>query len=500
MNKYDRIKKANAFIQFVKFLKKFNGKEFSIEWVKRCFPNRFSLQPSNFHIELCKILNNLIYDESFNKICISAPRGSAKSTYSSFALPIYCIFNRPDRFRYIVILSDSFDQAKKFLQDIRYSLESFCHKANTRQIILKNNVCIEALGSGCRIRGRRFLQFRPDLIIVDDAQSNQDMLSEVEREKSFEWFTREVLPAGSTRCKYLVIGTMLHPDCILGKLEKIPGWVNYKFKALEFPENVDAWKNWYLSYRLSNNNERENLLKYLSDNKEFFEKGGKSIWPEKWSVSDLMRLWLDLGESVFATEYQQESSFSLIGAYFSEDIVRTSIISEVVNPNGFIIRFQGCDPSAAKTDTSDFTSHIWGGLTKEGRIVVWSYSGREKNFIDRILYIAKTFQPNYLVIEENATLNLLVNLIHDKLKEMNLNNDITLVSKYWNIPKQVRIKYLTTYLNQGLLKICEHPLSGIEIDNTELIHELYQWPKSKHDDAIDCLSSTIFALSKIISI
>ena len=54
---------------------------------------------------------------------------------------------------------------------------------NTSVIVLSNNVKIEAIGSGKKIRGRRHRNFRPDLIVLDDIENDENVNTLEKQEK-----------------------------------------------------------------------------------------------------------------------------------------------------------------------------------------------------------------------------------------------------------------------------------------------------------------------------
>ena len=54
----------------------------------------------------------------------------------------------------------------------------------------RNGVKVTALGAGQKIRGRRNKAMRPDIIVVDDIENDENTQSEDSRQKLFDWFTK----------------------------------------------------------------------------------------------------------------------------------------------------------------------------------------------------------------------------------------------------------------------------------------------------------------------
>ena len=134
---------------------------------------------------------------------------------------------------YEIILSDSSEQAEGFLSDIKTELEE---NAALREdfgelegrvwkasvILLSNGVKIEALGAGKKIRGRRHKQWRPDLILCDDLENDENVNTPEQRKKLRDWFYKAVSKAGDTYTDIVYIGTLLHYDALLANVAKNP--------------------------------------------------------------------------------------------------------------------------------------------------------------------------------------------------------------------------------------------------------------------------------------
>ncbi len=70
------------------------------------------------------------------------------------------------------------------------------------------------------IRGVRHYQHRPDLIILDDIEDLNSTRTLENRNKTFEWFTREIVPLGDMDTRIVMVGNLLHEDCLMMRLRK----------------------------------------------------------------------------------------------------------------------------------------------------------------------------------------------------------------------------------------------------------------------------------------
>lgn len=190
------------------------------------------------------------------RLCVLAPRGSAKTTWTTFVLPIHTALHR--REPYILLTAETGDQARSYLEAIRRELDGNLELARDYphvcgvgpvwrgdRLRLKNGVELAAIGTGGRIRGKKAGASRPSLIIVDDPQNKEHVLSELMRQRSWDWLTKELLPAGSPRTNVLVLGTALHRDGIVCRLQRTAGWESRVFKAIvQWPKRMDLWNRW----------------------------------------------------------------------------------------------------------------------------------------------------------------------------------------------------------------------------------------------------------------
>ncbi|MFQ9653577.1 MAG: hypothetical protein ACLRZZ_28360 [Enterocloster sp.] len=102
---------------------------------------------------------------------------------------------------YPIILSDSSDQAEGFLENIRVEFEengliredfgNLQGKVWRNNVILTTtNIKVEAIGSGKKIRGRKHRNWRPDLLVLDDIENDENVRTAEQRSKLSNWFNK----------------------------------------------------------------------------------------------------------------------------------------------------------------------------------------------------------------------------------------------------------------------------------------------------------------------
>lgn len=68
------------------------------------------------------------------------------------------------------------------------------------------------------VRGIKFKEYRPDLIILDDIEDINSTRTKEARDKIHAWFTGEIIPLGDPATKIIVLGNFLHEYSLVGRL------------------------------------------------------------------------------------------------------------------------------------------------------------------------------------------------------------------------------------------------------------------------------------------
>jgi|TARA_R110001583_G_scaffold11382_2_gene51572 predicted phage terminase large subunit-like protein len=202
---------------------------------KYCFPTALAKDTPEFHRDIYKELK----DEETKRVLIAAPRGTAKSTVCSLIFPLYKIAHKKEtEDLFIVIVSESQAQSINFLSRIKYHLEhsdnfrhifgDFSSKTARRwtntDVVLRNGTRIIAVGTGQRVRGFIEGDTRPNVIIVDDFESELNAFTPEGRTKNRKWMTEAVIPSLSDEGRIIMIGTVISEDCFLYWAKDSPAW------------------------------------------------------------------------------------------------------------------------------------------------------------------------------------------------------------------------------------------------------------------------------------
>jgi phage terminase large subunit-like protein len=205
-------------------------------------------------------------DKYFSKdkrILIESFRGSAKSTIMEW-LVIYIAalgtFPGFGTVGFCAFIGDSAENGVKgFFRNIQAKIDQSeflrslldVPRKTDSEMELKNKDGVElylkGFGASTNIRGVRYKNMRPSMVIVDDITTNEAKTSEAIQNTINGNFYQSILPAmHPTRFKIFVIGTPIGPQDIIHQLSVNPSWAVHKFPICEkYPcseeEFVGAW-------------------------------------------------------------------------------------------------------------------------------------------------------------------------------------------------------------------------------------------------------------------
>ena len=299
------------------------------------FPHHITTASPRFHDEILALIN-----QDAN-VGVAAPRGHAKSTIVSLVYLAWCVVT--ERHHYMILISDTYSQSVGFINTLRQELEEnpilrwlygelHGNIWQDGKFETSTGVMVQARAYGMKIRGLKYRQYRPELLLFDDLENDESVQNIEQRDKLKNWFTRAALPALAKNGRAVVIGTILHGDSLLMNIisqnGEFAGWVTKLYKAL----NVDVL------------------------NREY------ALWPKMYSVQELKDMRDNpnnpnyKGSLVFAQEYQNEPIDEM------DAIIRKKwidITSEPLAPH-ILKRAIACDPAISKHDTADFFAKVRG--------------------------------------------------------------------------------------------------------------------------------------------
>lgn len=120
------------------------------------------------------------------------------------------------------------------------------------RIVLSNGVCIQALGRDQSILGLKYLDWRPDAVLIDDVEPADETRSEAEKLKTWNWFTRALVPSldSPVNSWIRVLGTRRGALSLSERLETA-GWPTSKYPIETVGERGERAATWEAKFPLS---------------------------------------------------------------------------------------------------------------------------------------------------------------------------------------------------------------------------------------------------------
>ncbi len=203
--------------------------ERSHEWFFSLYLGEYLMYPSApFQQEIFELTE----DPSVNHAVIVAFRGSGKSTIVTMSYPIWAILGLQQK-KFVLLLSQTQSQARMHLANIKREFESnellradygpleesSDEWGSTSLVLSRYGARISAASTDQSIRGIRHGKHRPDLIICDDVEDLMSVKTFESRNKTHNWLTGEVIPAGDNKTKLIMVGNLLHEDSLLMRVK-----------------------------------------------------------------------------------------------------------------------------------------------------------------------------------------------------------------------------------------------------------------------------------------
>lgn len=197
------------------------------EWFKYYFPNYCSAPSADFHKRATRrIFKNMEWFE-----CRCWSRELAKSTRTMMEVLYLILLGKKKN---VILVSNSEDNAKRLLEPFRAQLDSnqriindygaqrSAFKWADAEFKTKKGVSFRAIGAGQSPRGTRNDAARPDVILIDDIDTDQDCLNPEIIRKKANWIFDALIPTRAINVPLLIIacGNIISEYCCMTEMAK----------------------------------------------------------------------------------------------------------------------------------------------------------------------------------------------------------------------------------------------------------------------------------------
>lgn len=322
-----------------------------------------------------------LYASDHKQCMVIAPRDHAKSTALTYDYTMASVCFRAAS--YVIIIGSTEPKAAEQLsniseeirtnEDLRrdFDIVEFESEQKT-EIIVRcgdgHRFRILARGAEQKIRGAMWNGMRPDLIVCDDMEDDEQVENKDRRVKFRRWFFRAAKQALSKRGKIRVHGTILHEDSLLSRLRVNNVWKHLFYKA-------------HRSY---------------SDFSDL-------LWPERWTEADLREKQKEFEQDGDGPGYSQEflnTPLDSNEAYLTQDGFIPMTVEDHEKPKRKIC---GADFAITKKDSANQTAFTCGGQSTDNLIhIIGHVAGRLKTdeWVDLMFDFDSRWEPEFWVVEK----------------------------------------------------------------------------------------------------
>ena len=382
------------------------------------------------------------------------PREHGKTVRWSFAYVLWRVLT--GRAKYVLLIGASGDSARENLINIKTELEDnelLIEDFGLQQgkvwrddrIELVNGTCIQCKGAGASMRGTRFRQYRPELIILDDVLKDDAVDSPTQRNKIHRWLKRVVFNLGKSAF-IIWVNTIFHNDDPISRL----------FREVE----AGTLKRW-IGVRLS-----------------CLRPDNTPLWPEYWSVEDFNEKKSSIGVAAFSTEYCNEPLSD------EERIVCREWIEEhryAELPERSKLRFyMGIDPATGAHDGTAMcpvAQHIETGVLYV--LPGFCETCTEQKTVEEAVLFHKMWQFASIGWESVVFSAIYGKYVQKLAAEKSVYLPISPIT-VGNVPKTLRVRSYSMLIQNGFIRF---PVRG----TSKLEQQLEEFPLGAFDDYCDAL-------------
>ncbi len=429
------------------------------------------------------------------QVAVAAPRGHAKSTSVTLTFTLAAmLFGFRD---YCLIVSQTLGQSKEFLRNIAnilqeneeiktlFGIQTPFVTENQETIIVqqidtdgtKRQFRISCKGSEQALRGMLWGTKRPDLIIGDDLEGDEQVQSDERREKFRTWMMDALMPAGAPKkCLFRIVGTILHFDSYLYRLmprPADPATINTPLKM--YSTNTELpWIS--VLYRAHPS---------PSDFSEI-------LWQDLHSESSLRRKrdeYLMQGNPEGYNKEYLNDPIASENAFFSKD----DIVPLDEDSTGPWEYYTGVDLAISEKQRRAYTAMVTIRINSEQVIQIVDvrrYRGDTLEHINNIFEIHMKYRPEVMFLEEENIARTMTPLLE---KEINIrkqypNLEYIRVGK----DKHTRARPLQARFRAGTIEFDTEKSWWPDLQN-----ELIQFPSGPYKDQVDALSIIFLGFDKV---
>ena len=441
-----------------------------------------------FHREIWELVTS-----NNRQVAIAAPRYHAKSTAVTHAYTLASVLFRESR--YVLIVSDTVSQAVQFLGDIKkelsdnddlrslFSVSSFPKDTEDDLIVEMEDgytFRIQAKGSEQKLRGLKWANLRPDLVIGDDMENDEIVMNKERRMKFKRWFYGALIPCVSSKGKIRIVGTILHLDSLLENL--MPASLVSSHKGVkdliqedlkEYSRNVLPWKS----------------VKYRAHTDDF----SKLLWPEMKTVEQFKLLKEDFVRQGLADVYSQEIlniPLDVGDTFFTKNDFQPIKAEEAKKK---LVFYATCDLAVSQSQRADYSAFVVGGMDEDGKLYCKHVINERMDalqIVDTILMIQRIYKPVLFGLEQGTIQKAIGPVLNETMLKRGEFVNIVLLKP--SADKLTRARSIQARMRSGACRFDKDAEWYQPFED-----QMLRFPRDKHDDQVDAWAYLGLMLDKM---
>ena len=422
--------------------------------VKNSIPAKHVKQVSDTLIHIT------LNDEYYNRLCVSQPPRTAKSSLITLSYPFWLILNNPNY--NIVIVNNTQTLAENFgirlrqlfidyqellalnnirLSDTKHSNSFFMFETLDGKLY---DGSIKLMGTGGTLTGQDV-----DILICDDLIKGFSDVTPTLLDKKIEWFKSIILQRLEPHSKLIILGTRWASNDVIGYLKQTQ------------PEDYR-----FIELTALNQDETD------------------CIWDNRYTVDFFKDRRTEMGERLFNALYQQKP-LDLTGSFFNLDHIRFETDTIHNYDYGQTVRswdFAYSDES--KGDVNDYTAscRMTRTITNDYIVHEITYQQLGTKLINTVKSTAYLDTPNTPILIETGTSGGAAEYLFNEYKNNHLQGYRVKQSRPIGAKVDRASPFRDAILDGHI--IVDLP----DQQREQLIRQLQSFPLGKHDDIIDAIS------------
>ena len=340
---------------------------------------------------------------------------------------------------------------------------------------------VMAKGAEQQMRGAKWAGKRPDLIICDDIEEDEQVMNKERREKFRKWFFGALLPLRSDNGIVRIVGTILHMDSMLERLMPEYQLAERKKMKLIITEPLKIWTDYKLPWKSVKYRAHDNDWEHL-------------LWEEKRT-----REWLETEREKYVAQgmpeiYSQEYLNIPIDestAFFK----RKDFIPRLEEDRLKLLRYYiGSDFAVSDADRADWTVFVVGGVDENGLLHIVNVIRERmdaKEIVDMILYLESSYHPEIFAVEKGQIEKAIGPYLNEEMIRRGVFPNLLKLSPA--VDKNQRARSIQARMRARGIRVEK------EADWYQTFEdELCRFPRDKHDDQVDAFAYLGLVIDRMI--